>query len=413
MASELGDGSARTMFDEAARRALGESVPVLGGRGIVICGGGVKYLTCAWVCVNLLRRLRCELPIQFWHLGPREMPDGVRTLLEPLGVTFVDALAVRERRPVRTLNGWELKPYAILHSDFREVLLLDADNAPVSDPTYLFDAPQYLQHGAVFWPDFGRLGRDRSVWRLSGVEYRDEPEFETGQVLVDKSRCWAELNLTMWMNEHSDYWYRHVHGDKETFHIAWRKLGRTYAMPARGIHALHGTMCQHDFEGKRVFQHRNLAKWSLSGNARVRDFQWEDLCLEFVEQLRRAGGHRLLAGFPTPSGPLATELGGKRAVYTRVGYETRPIFLGPDGSIEGGGGREQFWAIEGDGEDSRWAVYGDDAIRTMTLTRDDGPTWKGVWESYERMPVRVSVCKSDADEPTFSSRTAEPSRPEE
>ena len=59
---------------------------------------------------------------------------------------------------------------------------------------------------------------------------RDEPAFETGQIVVDKRRCWAELQLTMHFNEWSDFYYQHVHGDKETFHLAWRKLELPFAM---------------------------------------------------------------------------------------------------------------------------------------------------------------------------------------
>lgn len=32
--------------------------------------------------------------------------------------------------------------------------MLDADNLPLRDPTYLFASPHALQHGAMFWLDF-------------------------------------------------------------------------------------------------------------------------------------------------------------------------------------------------------------------------------------------------------------------
>src|ERR1700736_334833 len=40
------------------------------GSGIVIPGGGIKYLPCAWVCIHMLRHLGCVAPIELWHLGP-------------------------------------------------------------------------------------------------------------------------------------------------------------------------------------------------------------------------------------------------------------------------------------------------------------------------------------------------------
>src|SRR5207302_1106010 len=100
------------------------------GRGIVICGGGLNYFTCAWVCISMLRRLGCDLPIELWHLGGKELDDRMKTLVARLGVRCVDGCKVRKKFPARILRGWELKPYAILHSSFREVLLLDADNVP-------------------------------------------------------------------------------------------------------------------------------------------------------------------------------------------------------------------------------------------------------------------------------------------
>jgi ADP-heptose:LPS heptosyltransferase len=283
----LTEANARQEF-EAAAEAIGEYPGGFEGRGIVIPAGGEKYFASAWVNLNMLRHVGCALPVELWHLGPGEMTEQMRRLVEPLGAACVDALEVRRRRPCRILNGWELKPYALLHSRFREAVLLDADNFPLVDPSFLFDEGEYVRCGAVFWPDRGRMGPEHNAWRLTGAPYRDEPEFETGQAVVDKRRCWRPLNLAMWMNAHSDFWYRHVYGDKETFHLAWRKLDAQYAMPARGLVELPaGVMCQHDFEGRRVFQHRSRAKWTVSrANPRVPGFIDEDLALSFLDRLR-------------------------------------------------------------------------------------------------------------------------------
>ncbi len=262
------------------------------GRGIVICGGGVRYFTNAWVCINMLRRLECRLPIQLWHLGTPEMDDGMRTLLAPLNVQCVDAGALRKQFPIRNLGGWELKPYALLHCPFREVLLLDADNVAVVNPEFLFQTPQFQTTGAIFWPDYdaGRNEKGNAIWRSCGLRWPNEPEFETGQVLLDKERCWPALCLTLWFNENSDFYYRHLHGDKETFHLAFRKLRRSYSLIPVPIHPLEGTMCQHDFEGRRLFQHRNSDKWDLFlGNRRVQDFWFENACRNYVLKVAARG----------------------------------------------------------------------------------------------------------------------------
>jgi glycosyltransferase involved in cell wall biosynthesis len=258
------------------------------GRGVVICAGGVTYFTNAWILINMLRHLGCALPIELWYLGRAELDKRMSQLITPFGVKCIDALIIRQRYPVRDLTGWGLKPYAILHSSFKEVLFLDADNLPVVNPEYLFETPEFSNCGAIFWPDLMRLSPSHAIWSICGIEYRDEPEFESGQMLLDKERSWSALLLTMWYNEHGDFFYRHLHGDKDTFHMAFRKLHVPYTMPHRGVVTLDGVMCQHDFQGRRIFQHRNRDKWSLRvPPKRIRGYFSFSLCVRFLESLRR------------------------------------------------------------------------------------------------------------------------------
>ena len=264
------------------------------GRGIVICAGGTKYFTCAWVCINMIRRLGCTLPIELWFQGPEELDRRMAQLLQSLGVRCVDAKEVEKRFPRRCPGGWELKSYAIIHSSFEEVLLLDADNVPCRNPAFLFDETEYRRTGCIFWPDYGSLGPDRAIWSICDIDYREESEFESGQMLINKKTCWKPLALTFWFNEHSDFFYYHIHGDKDTFHLAWRKLKHPYTMVTTPIESLEGVMCQHDLRGQRIFQHRNSHKWQLfSENRHICGFLHEKLCLSFLEDLREKWDGRI------------------------------------------------------------------------------------------------------------------------
>jgi hypothetical protein len=270
------------------------------GRGIVICAGGVRCFTNAWVCINILRQVGCALPIQVWHLGPAEMDREMAKLLEPLAVTCVDAQEVAKKFPARRLGGWELKAFAICYSHFREVLLLDADNVPVIDPEFLFDTEQYRETGAIFWPDFPSSKKANAAWKSCGIERPDLSEFESGQIVVDKERCWEPMRLALWFNDHSDFYYKHVHGDKETFHLAFHKLERDYAFVPTPIYRLEATMCQHDFKGRRIFQHRNMDKWNLFlRNRRIADFHLEEDCFQYLRELRNRWDGRV-AKFTKP-----------------------------------------------------------------------------------------------------------------
>lgn len=259
--------------------------------GVVICGGGSRLFPSTWVCVNLLRDQGCKLPIELWHLGPEELDSQMISLIEPLGVKCIDALKVRTTSPIRTLAGWELKAFSIVHSRFKRVMLLDADNMALSDVSRFFNWPEFISTGAVFWPDFGSLSPDRKVWEITGVEYNDEPEFESGQILIDKEKAWRPLLLTLWLNANSDFYFQYIHGDKDTFHLAFRRCFYAFAMPSRGINALDATMCQHDFDGNRIFQHRNLDKWRYEcDNRNVADFWLDDRCRFHLRMLQRLWG---------------------------------------------------------------------------------------------------------------------------
>lgn len=257
------------------------------GAGIVVCGGGRTNFPGAWVCIKKLRWLGCELPIQFWHLGKSEMSMAMKGLMGPLGVECVDAFKVRRRFPATLLGESELKPYSILHSPFEQVLLLDAQNVPVLNPTSLFNAQQFQARGAVFWPDLHPPRQEAvSIWRNCGLRLPQEATFETGQILVNKRRCWPALKLAMWFNENSDFYHKHLHGNKDTFHLAFRKLRTKYHLVTTPAARLPDAMCQHDFEGRVLFQRRNTTKWSVpNGNHLVGNFRFEEVSLGFLRQL--------------------------------------------------------------------------------------------------------------------------------
>lgn len=255
----LNDSNAVQWFAAAASAALAVPRPTdSAGRGIVICAGN-NYLPAAWVNINMLRYFNCNLPVEIWHLGPAEIPDRVRPGFARLGAAFVDGLEVRKTFPHQRLNGWELKAYALLHTKFAEVMLLDADNIPLKNVTSLFDDMFYKQHGALFWPDRGQWPPSAAIWALTGVPYRAECEFETGQFVVDRLRCWPAVVMTNWINEESVYWYTKIHGDKDTFRLGWRGTGTQYnAIPFPST-APWPFFYQKDTTGDVLFQHG--CKW--------------------------------------------------------------------------------------------------------------------------------------------------------
>ena len=352
------------------------------GRGIVVCAGGVRMFVNAYVLLRILREtLCCPLPVQLWHLGPRELSPVMRVLLEELDdVELIDAHAVRAAHPASIADGWQLKPYADLHSRFQEVLMLDADQVPVRDPAELFHWPQYLETGALFWPDIVDLVPENPVWPLCGLEPRRCTSLDSGQLVVDKQRHWVALNLVLFLNEQAETFYRLVYGDKDTFLLGWLLAQAPYALVPHRPFTDARCLVQRDFAGAPLFQHRTGAKWTY-GHPQIElpNFVHQQECLSILGDLRRVWNGRL---FYSPARSLAA----RAAEASLTGRPMRLVVFGePELEIEflrghqfgiGRGPAVQNWYV-GDGENGLELVIRDTDHDTYRFApRPDG-RWAG------------------------------------
>lgn len=267
----------------------------MSGRGIVTCAGGARLFTSAYVLIRILREtLACGLPIQLWHFGGEEISPVMRALLRRHDVELVDATAVLEVFPADIRDGWQLKAYAVANSRFAEVLFLDADQAPVRDPDFLFNTPQYQSSGAVFWPDIIDLRADNPIWEWVGLSGEACRSWESGQLLIDKRRHWAPLQMALLLNERAETVYAMVYGDKDTFLVAWRLAGAAFEVVPYRPFTDHRVLIQRDFDGAPLFQHRTNSKWSYHTTQYQLDgFVHMEACLGFLKDLRQAWNGRM------------------------------------------------------------------------------------------------------------------------
>ncbi|MCB1098044.1 MAG: hypothetical protein KDN22_20905 [Verrucomicrobiae bacterium] len=360
----------------------------LNGRGITICAGGTLLYTNAWILVKMLRYLGNSDPVQIWYMGNTECDSRMKKLMEPYDIEFINALEIAAFE----LEGWSLKPFAIINSPFRHVIALDADNLPIVDPSYLLETEEYAAKGCIFWPDRGETEENAHIWEITGVAYRQEPEFETGQIVVDKERCWKALQLTMWMNINREFFYQYVWGDKDTFRFSWHILGQSFAMPTKGIEELAlegneiGVMCQHDFQDERVFQHRSFPKWSFLGeNPKVPGFLFEARCRQYLNQLRQQWDGLIEGASPvfpdTINGLTGTAFVLEGDNVPRLDNR-RNLEFAANGTFRSGADDDvAFWHL-GDLEGSRILTFLNQHHRTVATLLPEGAgweSWRGRW----------------------------------
>ncbi|KAI9337053.1 mannosyltransferase putative-domain-containing protein [Zopfochytrium polystomum] len=154
---------------------------------------------------------------------------------------FTSAIADNDWGPEEFRLGGP-KVDSILASPFEQVLFLDPDNYVLRDPTYLFDTKVFKKYGAIFWPDFPVRKNDSEliVWDVMGLKgkYWKELEFESGQVVLDKSRTWRALMLAKYISQQAKYYFTQFLGDKEAFFWGFAGTNTPYFLTPTYIHSV-------------------------------------------------------------------------------------------------------------------------------------------------------------------------------
>ncbi|KAF1778270.1 Nucleotide-diphospho-sugar transferase [Phytophthora cactorum] len=272
-----------------------------------------KMLQSVYASVRSLRSMGCTLPVELWYKRSETNPS--HPLLRELTGRY--GAYVREIRDPRA-SKFYTKTYAVFYSAFDQVLLLDADNFAVRDPTYLFDTPQFQNDGAIFWPDFWRpkktifnIQPTSFVWEVFDLQPVDMFEQESGQVLINRKMHHKALNVLMYYAFNPSIFerLRLAWGDKDLFRFAWLKTGSSFHMietppgsaglklPDQNIFC-GVTMVQHDPERGVVFLHRNQEKLSSENRekvwAHIQEFRMDEVGLDEYD-VRGANGGRLNA----------------------------------------------------------------------------------------------------------------------
>ncbi|KAJ3331846.1 hypothetical protein HDU76_002041 [Blyttiomyces sp. JEL0837] len=263
---------------------------VPGTRGIVFSTykNGIPILIRT---VLLLRDLGCELPMELLYING-DVEEEEMKMLDFMGIK---AINITERLGNIVFDHDQThygatKPFAVLYSTFEQALFLDFENVPVRDPTYLFESDEFKTYGSLFWGDFVIRQPDNRLWWVMELCHEYQPEFESGQILVDKRVAWKGLEVAKHMAIESKYYFQKMLGDKETFHYGYVVTKTPYAMspyylsPLGHIVDKHHrkggalltkdntlpkkatfcgqTMLQYDFKGRPLFAHANGVKYS-------------------------------------------------------------------------------------------------------------------------------------------------------
>lgn len=210
----------------------------LEGTGIVICAGSRNKI----YAIHLIRILRdvlqSKLPIEIAYGGDGDLSFADRHDFMALGhdIHLVN-LADHFNEAVASLQdgGYAMKPFSMLASRFRRVILADADTIFLRAPDQVFvTEPGLAETGTYFWHDRalrpGTVGRRQWISNLMG-EREPSPSLsqtvfwtdnlteqqDSAVVCLDKGRprVFTSLLFSVWMNLKSvreEVTYKYTYG---------------------------------------------------------------------------------------------------------------------------------------------------------------------------------------------------------
>ena len=226
-------------------------------KGIVICTGN-NHFRFILIALRALELIGNELPIEVVYSTSNDLSKENRQILEKSfpNIRIIDLSTTSIDDGSLQLRGWEIKPFAVLASQFRHVLLMDADVLFLEKPSILFENSFYLKTGTLFFYDRVTLSEETFRWirtLLSETNNQSLPQRtqESGVVLIDKSRVLAGLLSTCKLNDHQErkqVTYRHLYGDKDTWWLGFHLI----EMPYSFIPTLTGSIGQITDGGEKV-----------------------------------------------------------------------------------------------------------------------------------------------------------------
>jgi alpha 1,2-mannosyltransferase len=168
------------------------------------------------------------------------------------------------------LKTYQFKIIAILFSSFEEVLFLDADNIPVSNPDLLFTSEPFKERGMITWLDFWAETVSPLYYKIINEKLPDgltRVACEAGELLFSKKVHAKTLLLAAYYNYYGpSHYYRLFsqnapgEGDKETFIMAAEFYKIPFYTVQTGVEAI-GHKNGDEFRGIAMTQRNAIDDW--------------------------------------------------------------------------------------------------------------------------------------------------------
>ena len=264
-------------------------------KGVVICAGSNHFVSSV-ILINLLIKKDPNVYIEWYYVGDELIDFQINYLKTVSNINLRNCLDIIPKWfgniPEEHIKGFMIKPFALMVSEIENILLIDGDNMPVFDINTLFENENYIKYGNIFWLDLlfsseetnkQMMSQGVEIYEKLGIQSPMDKGFnlaESGQVVVNKIKCWKALCLSYFLNFHYKIFYSLFFGDKDLYYIAFQFTNTEYYQSPYYPHgistedksfAISNTIIQrHPNDGSYGFIHRTLSKLSINKFKRMK-----------------------------------------------------------------------------------------------------------------------------------------------
>lgn len=128
---------------------LGELPHYSGDKGVVLFADNINAQQ-ALLTIEIIRFLGCKIPILVTYVN-NYFDKEYQEYLTSRGISIMD-LSIRTTAPIKDVRSAP-RCYSIIHSPFKQVILIEPGVAFLFNPEFLLTIGEYAQTGALFWKD--------------------------------------------------------------------------------------------------------------------------------------------------------------------------------------------------------------------------------------------------------------------
>ena len=225
-----------------------------------------KSLLSCYTSIAFVREYgNVQYPIELWYHSDETSPE-LLSIFEDENIVLQDLKSFNLTVDSSIVSNYHFKSVAILNSNFKKVIYIDADALIVSDLNVVLNSDNL---SVIAARDYWYTPPSNPIYKLlNKIGATTNWDMEAGFLVVDRSDeiIIKSLQMAMEMNLNHNVFYNFIHGDKDTFKYAFEHYNVPISwLDSPGVissnfYSIKGNSMAHFYDSKLFIIHMTLLK---------------------------------------------------------------------------------------------------------------------------------------------------------